>query len=60
MEVHLIDFAGDLYGTWLDIDLYERLRETRKFDSREQLVQQIALDVAAARALLSAKPTEEA
>jgi FAD synthase len=48
-----------LYGSWLDIDVYERLRETRKFESREQLTQQIALDVAAARALLSPKPTEK-
>jgi riboflavin kinase / FMN adenylyltransferase len=60
VEVHLIDFAGDLYGSWLDIDVYERLRETRKFDSREQLTHQIALDVAAARALLSDTPTEKA
>jgi riboflavin kinase/FMN adenylyltransferase len=59
VEVHLIEFAGDLYGTWLDIDLYERLRETRKFDSREQLVQQISLDVAAARTLLTPKSAEE-
>jgi riboflavin kinase / FMN adenylyltransferase len=59
VEVHLIDFAGDLYGTWLEIDLHERLRETRKFDSREQLVQQIVLDVAAARALLAEKPGKE-
>jgi riboflavin kinase / FMN adenylyltransferase len=59
VEVHLIDFAGDLYGRWLDIDLFEHLRETRKFESRERLTQQIALDVAAARALLSEKPAEK-
>lgn len=59
VEAHLIDFAGDLYGTWLDIDVYERLRETRKFEGREQLMQQIALDVASARALLARKPTEQ-
>lgn len=59
VEVHLIGFNGDLYGRWLEVDLLERLRETRRFDSREDLVRQISLDVAAARAVFQAKPLEQ-
>jgi riboflavin kinase/FMN adenylyltransferase len=59
VEAHLIDFQGDLYGRWLDVDLFQRLRETRRFESRDDLVRQISQDVAAARALLSAEPPEE-
>jgi riboflavin kinase / FMN adenylyltransferase len=53
VEVHLLDFAGDLYGHSLAVDLLERVRDVRKFASREQLVDQIERDVAAARNLFS-------
>jgi len=59
VEVHLIDFTGDLYGCWLDVDLLQRLRETRKFESRDELVRQISLDVAAARGLLPNESSEQ-
>jgi riboflavin kinase / FMN adenylyltransferase len=59
VEVHLIDFAGDLYGRWLDVDLLQRIRETRRFASKDELVQQISHDVAAARALLPGKIAEQ-
>jgi riboflavin kinase/FMN adenylyltransferase len=59
VEVHLIDFTGDLYGSWLDVDLLQRIRETRRFESREDLVRQIARDVAVARELLPAERREQ-
>jgi riboflavin kinase/FMN adenylyltransferase len=49
VEVHLIEFAGDLYGRPLAVDLVERVRDVRKFAGRDELVDQIAKDVAAAR-----------
>jgi riboflavin kinase/FMN adenylyltransferase len=52
VEVHLVDFSGDLYGNWIDVDLLERIRPTRRFESKEDLVRQISQDVAAVRALL--------
>lgn len=45
VEAHLIDFAGDLYGDHLQIELVERVRPTRKFDGVEALKAQIAADV---------------
>lgn len=53
VEVHLVDFSGDLYGNWLDVDLLERIRPTRRFESKEDLVRQISQDVAAVRALVA-------
>lgn len=49
VEVHLIDFEGDLYGQRLDVEFVERLRETRKFGGPDELQQQLRRDVQAAR-----------
>jgi riboflavin kinase/FMN adenylyltransferase len=51
-EVHLLDYAGDLYGRWIEIAIVRRLRDVRRFASIEELRQAIASDAAAARALL--------
>ena len=50
IEAFLIDFEGDLYGRRLVVELWDRLRDERAFDSEADLVAQIARDVAAARA----------
>jgi riboflavin kinase/FMN adenylyltransferase len=52
VEVHLLDFDGDLYGARLQVDLLERLREERRFDDADSLVKQMKLDEAAARGYL--------
>jgi riboflavin kinase/FMN adenylyltransferase len=49
IEVHLIDFEGDLYGKRLVVELWQRLRDERAFESDEALSEQIARDVQAAR-----------
>ncbi len=53
VEVHVLDFAGDLYGRRVRVELVRRLREERKFQGLEALAAQIAADVSAARAALS-------
>ncbi len=53
VEVFLMDFSDDLYGEELEVEFVARLREERKFDSLEAMVQQIGRDVDAARKLLS-------
>lgn len=52
IEVHLLDFEGDLYGKRLRVELVKSLREERKFDSFEALRVQIEKDAAAAAEVL--------
>jgi riboflavin kinase/FMN adenylyltransferase len=52
IEVHLLGFEGDLYGTRLEVELVRRLREERRFAGPEALVRQVRADLAAARAAL--------
>lgn len=53
LEVHLFDFAGDLYGETVMVAWVERLRDVRAFPSRDALVAQLERDGAAARASLN-------
>jgi riboflavin kinase/FMN adenylyltransferase len=52
VEVHIFDFAGDLYGRRLTIELVERLRAEMKFAGPEELAAQIKKDVEQARSIL--------
>ena len=54
LEVHLFDFAGDLYGQYLSVDFVRRLRDERKFESLDALVEQMHIDAAQARRALAA------
>lgn len=49
LEVHLFDFAGDLYGETVFVEWVRRLRDVQSFPSRDALVEQLARDAAAAR-----------
>lgn len=53
VEVHLFDFAGDLYGKRMRVDLVARVREERKFPSLDALVAQIRTDADQARRILA-------
>lgn len=52
VEVHLLDFDGDLYGAMLELDLLDRLRDERRFEGADALVAQMHRDEADARRLL--------
>ncbi|WP_119462259.1 bifunctional riboflavin kinase/FAD synthetase [Rhodospirillaceae bacterium SYSU D60014] len=54
LEVHLFDFAGDLYGRHLRVALIDFLRGEKKFDGLESLKAQIAADTEEARRLMAA------
>lgn len=56
IEVHLIDFNGDLYGTSLAVEFVARLRDTRPFATADDLVQQLHRDVSAAKVILAPLP----
>lgn len=51
VEAHLIGFEGDLYGRRLRLEFLERLRDEERFESAEDLVEQMRKDVAQAQAV---------
>ncbi|MBI4288810.1 MAG: bifunctional riboflavin kinase/FAD synthetase [Chloroflexi bacterium] len=53
IEVFLLEFSGDLYQQQLRIELLDRLRAEKRFDSPDELRAQIAQDVERARSLLA-------
>lgn len=53
IEPHLLDFAGDLYGQLIHVELHSFLRPERAFDSVEALYHQIADDVQQTRSFFS-------
>lgn len=49
LEVHLLDWSGDLYGKDLEVRFTRHLRREMKFSGLDELKAQIARDVAAAK-----------
>jgi len=45
LEVHLLDFEGDLYDETVTIDVYNKVRDVQRFSDLESLKDQIAKDV---------------
>jgi riboflavin kinase/FMN adenylyltransferase len=54
IELHLLDFDGDIYGEEVRVDFVEYVRGVEPFDSAEALVRQIRKDVEVARRTLEA------
>lgn len=53
LEVHLFDFAGDLYGATLEVEFHAYLRPELKFDGIDALVIQMNADARQAREVLA-------
>ena len=53
LEVHLLDFKGDLYGQEMAVEFVERIREERKFNSLDLLVAEMNRDKERAREILA-------
>ena len=51
-ETHLIDFDGDLYGRNIKVNFYLKLRDEIKFNSLDELKEQINKDIESARGYL--------
>lgn len=56
VEVHLLDFDGEIYGQEMEVTFVARLRAEMKFPSLEALREQIGRDVTAARQLMASSP----
>jgi riboflavin kinase/FMN adenylyltransferase len=53
VEIHLLDFTGDLYGSTLRVAFVSRLRGVKAFKEVDQLVSQIRKDISFARGVLN-------
>jgi riboflavin kinase/FMN adenylyltransferase len=49
LEVHLFDFAGEIYGRLLTVEFKHKIRDERAFDGLEALKAQIARDIESTR-----------
>lgn len=54
LEVHVIDFNGDLYGKHVHVQFLKKLRDEMRFENLAALSAQIKLDVAQAKTYFSA------
>ncbi len=55
VEVHILDYHGDLYDQELKIDIIERLRDEKQFNTAAELKKQIAEDIKQGRAILTSR-----
>lgn len=56
VEAHLLDFEGDVRHQECDLLFAVRLRDERRFDGPEALLEQIGADIAVARRILAESP----
>jgi riboflavin kinase/FMN adenylyltransferase len=56
VEVHLLDFEGDLYGETLSVQFLQRLRDEQKFESADALAAQLSEDERRCRTIVEPKP----
>ncbi len=54
LEVHLLDFSGDLYGKTMDVSFVEYLRPEERFADIDGLIAQMHADCGRAREILAA------
>ena len=47
LETHLFDFAGDLYGQQIEVELVRKIRDERRFESIDALKEQLGKDASA-------------
>jgi len=55
VEVYIVDYHADLYGKELKLEVRERLRGERKFDTIEALKKQMTRDVKRGKVILNSK-----
>ena len=56
LEVHIFDFAEDIYGRRIEVEFVHHLRHERRFDGVEAMTRQLELDAQRARQLLTGAP----
>ncbi|MCA1780016.1 MAG: bifunctional riboflavin kinase/FAD synthetase [Xanthomonadaceae bacterium] len=56
LEVHLLDFDGDLYGRHIDVEFVRFIRHEEHFDSLESMTKRMHIDLALAKQHLQRSP----
>lgn len=56
LEVHILDFSGNIYGKYLEVKFLKKIRSEKKFSSPQELVRQIQKDEIYARKYFALKP----
>ncbi|MXW22836.1 MAG: bifunctional riboflavin kinase/FAD synthetase [Candidatus Dadabacteria bacterium] len=59
VETHIFDFNEDLYGKKFRVNFVERLRDEKRFENVDKLVEQINHDIAAVHRILRGHPKDE-
>jgi riboflavin kinase/FMN adenylyltransferase len=54
LEVYLFNFDQDIYGRHIQVSFLKKLRDEEKFNSLDELIEQIQLDVEQAQAYFAA------
>lgn len=52
-EVYILDFEQDIYGHRIEVEIKIKIRNSQKFDSKEQLIDQMQKDEKIARSYFS-------
>ncbi len=52
-ESYILDFNQNLYGKWISVRLFKKIRENKKFNNPEELVAQMKKDILLVSLLLS-------
>ena len=52
IEVHILDFERDIYGSDIEIQFIQRIRSERRFPSKQALKKQLEKDVEQSRIIL--------
>ena len=53
LEVHILEFSGNLYGKKIRVEFLKKVRDEKKFDGLEALKEQIFEDISSAKEYFS-------
>ncbi len=54
-ESYILDFNKNIYGSWVTITLFKKIRGNKKFNLEQELIEQMKKDILEIRKLLKAK-----
>ena len=53
LEIHIFDFNEEIYGSRIEVEFYQKIRDEKKFENLDKLKEQINLDIAETRKYFS-------